>query len=1053
MADPISLGITLALTAAQMAMTALRKIEGPRLEDLKVTIGDPGAPMNYFFGTRRFAGIPIFFSEDIREKKRRRKTKGGKFNDYTYYGTFAAVIADHAIDGVTRIWLDKHLVYDATSGGPITPIGTGDSVLSFLRIYLGTDTQEADPRMLATIEGIHGVGSCPAYRRIAYMMFEELPLEKFGNRIPQISVEAVSNGVPSYPYDQEDSTGSSGNDYAINPNGWMAYFTDDGDIEWWDLSTRTRLGTSPGGANIFSGSVQVMGIADDGVVYYTATRQVLVDIAFNLYTVEPLGVPVRSPDMEEHYDDTRAFGSGASTVVLTSRRDPGYYDHHILVAAEECARDFFSDQDGDVWGIFQPEGASSTFSLMNMTEGAIYPFTASTGRGDVTAARGCATSFGTLFVVMDGFYYAIDRDSMTIASSGAWARGTIHDILPFNSPGRSTWWDGLTEFSLQDGATIRTHAGGWALGDDIHTRTYDPVNHADLSRPQFNARLNWRYLDRLTGDGVTLASITAAICDRCGIEVTDYSVTALTSDIVDGYAYTQGQGHSILEPLLDLYGAFPRPHNFITEFKKRGGATAGTIDVTEFARDGSGPRYTVKPLLDTDLPRKIELTFSDINADQQPNVVVARRPLPTVDGVGENSYGMQPWSSDADTARNLVETYMRGLWNRNEIIENGLTAQRLALEPGDTWNLGLDGDTRTATVQKLTISASDVLKLEWEKDFAQLATLPDLTAQPRDGHAPAVLNTPIISKGFVLDIPLIRDSDDDTNPVVYEGAGPYAPGFWPGAIVYEHDGDDYNIESASIGSTFDTTWGQATTTLANASYFVWDRGNTVTVLLNNGTLASATESACNLNPRLNLALLGNELIQFTTATLTGTNTYQLSGLKRGRRGTEWATGTHTSSDRFVMMEIMAPVEMGAGDIGNTLLFKAVTQGMDVEAALEISIAYTGASNMPWAPAQFRAVKEVSGDWTFTWRRRSRVAGDFAPYSPALGESTENYDVNIYRAGFGAASTRTITATSQTATYTAAQQVTDGGAVAVGDLDAGVLQVGDLADGFETQVSF
>jgi hypothetical protein len=50
------IAITAALTAAQMALTASQKFEGQRLDDLKVTIADPGTPIPRFWGVHRFDG-------------------------------------------------------------------------------------------------------------------------------------------------------------------------------------------------------------------------------------------------------------------------------------------------------------------------------------------------------------------------------------------------------------------------------------------------------------------------------------------------------------------------------------------------------------------------------------------------------------------------------------------------------------------------------------------------------------------------------------------------------------------------------------------------------------------------------------------------------------------------------------------------------------------------------------------------------------------------------------------------------------------------------------
>ena len=48
-------------------------------------------------------------------------------------------------------------------------------------------TQLPDPH----IEALEGAGNAPAYRGTAYVVFEELPLERFGNRLPQLSFEVI----------------------------------------------------------------------------------------------------------------------------------------------------------------------------------------------------------------------------------------------------------------------------------------------------------------------------------------------------------------------------------------------------------------------------------------------------------------------------------------------------------------------------------------------------------------------------------------------------------------------------------------------------------------------------------------------------------------------------------------------------------------------------------------------------------------------------------------------------------------------------------------------
>ena len=48
---------------------------------------------------------------------------------------------------------------------------------------------------IPTIESYEGVGNGPGYRGLAYIVFNDFQLEKFGNRIPNFRFEVTSNGT------------------------------------------------------------------------------------------------------------------------------------------------------------------------------------------------------------------------------------------------------------------------------------------------------------------------------------------------------------------------------------------------------------------------------------------------------------------------------------------------------------------------------------------------------------------------------------------------------------------------------------------------------------------------------------------------------------------------------------------------------------------------------------------------------------------------------------------------------------------------------------------
>jgi hypothetical protein len=333
----------------------------------------------------------------------------------------------------------------------------------------------------------------------------------------------------------------------------------------------------------------------------------------------------------------------------------------------------------------------------------------------------------------------------------------------------------------------------------------------------------------------------------------------------------------------------------------------------------------------------------------------------------------------------------------------------------------------------------------WKYDKASLAVLDDSSGAAFDGRAPSVIEVPLISKGFVLDIPYLTDADDRVAPIVYIAAAPLAVGGWPGATVFQALDGEYSDELGSIPSGSASAWGYATDTLGDANPNIWDRGNSVNVILQYGTLTGCTEAQVDANPLLNLCLIGSEVLNFTTATLEGDGSYTLSGFKRGRRGTEWAT-VHGTRDVFLLLDNAQDEGMGLSEVSTDLSFKAITSGRSTGFPIPME-PFTGASLKPYAPCQLEAVKETSGDWTLTWVRRTRVGGAWTGGgSIPLSEATESYELDL---GDGV-TTVTKTATVQTYTWTVADQTPDTGAeVMEGEFTFSVFQISAAVDrGFE-----
>ncbi|WP_298160540.1 glycoside hydrolase/phage tail family protein [Brevundimonas sp.] len=153
---------------------------GPRLETLRIQSTAEGAPMACVFGRARVTGQMIWAARFL---ERRNESGGGKGGprtvDYAYSLSFAVAISEGPIDGIGRIWADGKIL---------------DQAGVALRVYRGSQDQMPDP-LIEAVEAAPGTGSAgriggaPAYRGTAYVVFEDLPLGSFGDRVPQLSFE------------------------------------------------------------------------------------------------------------------------------------------------------------------------------------------------------------------------------------------------------------------------------------------------------------------------------------------------------------------------------------------------------------------------------------------------------------------------------------------------------------------------------------------------------------------------------------------------------------------------------------------------------------------------------------------------------------------------------------------------------------------------------------------------------------------------------------------------------------------------------------------------
>lgn len=278
-----------------------------------------------------------------------------------------------------------------------------------------------------------------------------------------------------------------------------------------------------------------------------------------------------------------------------------------------------------------------------------------------------------------------------------------------------------------------------------------------------------------------------------------------------------------------------------------------------------------------------------------------------------------------------------------------------------------------------------------------------------------------------MNINMLRDADNDVN--IYAAACNADPdGTWRGATVYisRDGGTSYSSAGTFAG---ETTMGEATTALGNFyGGNIVDEINSVTVSMVHGTLSSTTNSG--ILEGVNLCVIGDEILSFRDATLVAADTYKLTGLLRGRRGSEYAMASHAVGDRFVLVDetTMLRVAQTTGDIGIERNYKPVMGGASLAAVTAQQFTNEGTGLKPYAPVHLGGGRNAAGDVTLTWVRRNRIDGAWRDLVDVPNsEASESYEVEIYDAAY-ATLKRTITGlSSPTTTYSAADQTTDFGA--------------------------
>ncbi|MEM6307064.1 MAG: host specificity protein, partial [Pseudomonadota bacterium] len=175
-------------------------VETGKIDRFRLMGASAGSPVGQVYGRMRVGGQVIWATQFV-EHTTTTGGGGGKgggapaqaeVTEYTYTVSLAVAVCEGTITRIGRIWADGQ------------EVATTDLNM---RVYPGNYSQQPDPKIAA----VQGAAHAPAFRGTAYVVFEDLPLSPYGNRVPQFSFEVLrptqitDDNVDSVPADLADA--------------------------------------------------------------------------------------------------------------------------------------------------------------------------------------------------------------------------------------------------------------------------------------------------------------------------------------------------------------------------------------------------------------------------------------------------------------------------------------------------------------------------------------------------------------------------------------------------------------------------------------------------------------------------------------------------------------------------------------------------------------------------------------------------------------------------------------------------------------------------------
>ncbi|MCH2547059.1 MAG: glycoside hydrolase TIM-barrel-like domain-containing protein [Alphaproteobacteria bacterium] len=519
-----------------------------------------------------------------------------------------------------------------------------------------------------------------------------------------------------------------------------------------------------------------------------------------------------------------------------------------------------------------------------------------------------------------------------------------------------------------------------------------------------------------------LAAIVADLCRQVGLDDSEFDVTRLT-DLVEGYVVAApNNARRLIEQLMAAYFFDAVESDGLIKFVPRGGGIAANLDKQDLiAMEGENNAQDlvlVRRQQELELPRQVNVLYVNRSSNYLQGNQFSQRQVTKSREIKTVSL---PLVLSDQGAKVLADQWLYHSWISRTQYECNVPMKYGLLEPTDIVEINVDGAFHRMRIVDVLQTKPGLLRLRGvAEDIASYDVyLPPANAQSRTQVVVPLGNTQM----EILDLPILPFDDPNQSLLHFALTGLDAG--WRGAVVYRSDDGGGSYGQVAISDS-PAIVGTALTVLPDGKHTVLDEISSVdVVLLGSEGLENATFAAV-LNGA-NLALIGEELVQFTNAEMLATGKYRLTGLLRGRLGTEYAIASHMVGERFVLLNgRIEKVVASHSGIGLSRLYKPVTIGATLGNTNTVDYAYGGNGWRPYSPVHLSAARSSSNTISIMWVRRDRAGGGWRDYVDIpMNEAFERYEVDVLDEENNVV--RTLFVNSNEVEYTESMQIADFGA--------------------------